>query len=609
MRFKGKHLLPCLIIIILSLLVYANSFESTFQYDDVHSLVVNPYIKDPANLLKLFWTPEMGSGLVKETSSYRPLLLVTYGLNFYMGGMNVFGYHLLNTIIHTGCALLVYFITFLILRNPFEAKEADSRRHNLTALLAALIFAIHPVQTESVTYITGRSSSLITLFFLGSFYTYLQYYFTGKLHHLIWSSLIYFCALLVKETAITLVPLLILLNFFFPSERSWKGRIFSLFSHLALSAIYLWGRLYFFGSLQYKTHQAVPSLYEQLLTQLRAWVHYIGTLIFPLTLNVDYDFPISHSIFEGQVILALGILLMIGVMVWRASRTFRPFGFFALWFAITLLPTNSIIPLEDVVTDRWLYLPSVAYAIIFALTAEWIFRAKIEYGPRPNKIIFFFLCALILEFYGYATLLRNFTWHNEWMLWEDAALKSPNKARPHNGLGLALSRTGRLDEAIVEFQRVLELDPKHGGAYLNLGSIYFKQGKLEEAIQALQKSIVLSPRLSPEAYNNLGVIFLNQGKTEEALKAYQQSVNIRPLNDAALYNLGDLYARQGDIDQAIAYMERVIKIAPESFRAYGMLSRLYEKKGWKEKSEEASKKALRHAPSIKYLPQAGGEFY
>jgi len=609
MRFKGKHLLPCLIIIILSLLVYSNSFESTFQYDDVHSIVVNPYIKNPANLLKLFWTPEMGSGLVKETSSYRPLLMASYALNFYLGGMNIFGYHLLNTIIHTGCALLVYLITIFFLRIPYEAKETDSNRQHLTALLAALIFAIHPVQTESVTYITGRSSSLTALFFLGSFYSYLQYHFTGKVHHLIWSSLSYLLALLVKETAITLLPLLILLHFFFPSGRTWKGRVLSLFPHLALSATYLWSRFHFFGSLQYKTHQAVPSLYEQLLTQLRAWVHYIGTLIFPLTLNVDYDFPISHSIFEGQVILALGILLMIGVMAWRASRTFRPFGFFALWFAITLLPTNSVIPLEDVVTDRWLYLPSVAYAVIFALTAEWIFRAKVEYGHRPRKIVFFFLCALILEFYGYATLLRNYTWHNEWMLWEDAALKSPNKARPHNGLGLALSRTGRLDDAIVEFQRVLELNPKHGGAYLNLGSIYFKQGKLEEAIEALQKSIILSPRLSPEAYNNLGVIFLNQGKTEEALKAYQQSVNIRPLNDAALYNLGDLYARQGEIDQAIAYMEKVIKIAPESFRAYGMLSRLYEKKGWKEKSQEATKKALLHAPSIKYLPQAGGEFF
>src|SRR4030042_6534777 len=426
MSFKGKHLLPCLSIITLSLLVYSNSFESPFQYDDVHSLVVNPYLKDPANLLKLFWTPVMGSGLVKETSSYRPLLLATYCLNFYLGGMNIFGYHLLNTIIHTGCALLVYFITIFFLRMPYGAKETDSNRQHLTGLLAALIFAIHPVQTESVTYITGRSSSLITFFFLGSFYTYLQYYFSGKLHHLAWSSLIYVLALLVKETAITLVPLLILLNSFLPPKRAWKLRFYSILPHLAISATYLWSRLYFFGSLQYKTHQAVPSFYEQLLTQLRAWVHYIGTLIFPLTLNVDYDFPISHSIFEGQVILAIGILLMIGVMVWRASRTFRPFGFFALWFAITLLPTNSVVPLEDVVTDRWLYLPSVAYAIIFALTAEWIFRAKIEYGPRSTKIIFFFLCALLLEFYGYATLLRNFTWHNEWMLWEDAALKSPN---------------------------------------------------------------------------------------------------------------------------------------------------------------------------------------
>ena len=155
-------------------------------------------------------------------------------------------------------------------------------------------------------------------------------------------------------------------------------------------------------------------------------------------------------------------ILVIGVvLLWKLSRTFRAAGFFSLWFVVTLAPTNTLIALDDVVTDRWLYLPSVGYAVVFALTAEWIYRKGIIRLGRERKLIFFFLCALVIELYGYSTLLRNFTWANEWMLWEDTKLKSPNLARPRNGLGLALADVGRMDfEAILEFKKAVAMDPQ-----------------------------------------------------------------------------------------------------------------------------------------------------
>ncbi len=590
----------CLLITLLILLVYSNSFENSFQYDDLHVILKNPSIKDPGNFLQFFLNPQMGSGLTKETSGYRPVLMATFAMNYSLGGLDVFGYHLINFLIHALSAILIYFITLFFLRRSGDEGEEKPGRNQMAALFAALIFAVHPVQTESVTYITGRSSSLTALFFLGSFWAYLQYGLTKRVRHLFLSSFSYVFALLVKETAITLPVLLILFNSFFPLQRTWKRRLFSIIPHLLLSVIYLAMRIYFFGSLQY-TSRPIRPLYDQLLTQLRAWVHYLGTLVVPLNLNVDYDFPVSHSFLEPQVILSVFILALVAVIIWKISKSIPAVGFFALWFTVTLLPTSSVIPLEDVITDRWLYLPSVGYAVIIALVGEKIFRAKVKTGSRAGKLVFFFLCALMVELYGVATLLRNFTWTTDWTLWEDAAAKSPNKSRPYIGLGWALTNAGRIEEAIGQFKKAIQLDPRDGRAYLNLGYIYFLQGKLEEATQAFKKAMTLSPNLLPECHNNLGVAYLRQGRIQEAIKEFQNALEIRPLYSNPYFNLAEIYDKQGDVDGAISCLEKITRFEPEFFKAHKELSRLYNKKGWKEKSQEAYRNYLKYAPWAKYL--------
>ncbi len=392
------------------------------------------------------------------------------------------------------------------------------------------------------------------LFFLGSFLAYLKYRSTQKVPYLGVSSLGYACALLTKETAITLLLILILFNLVFPHGDTFKKRFFSLLPYFLLSLIYLISRVYFFGSLQYGSRPVRP-LYDNLLSQSRAWVHYLGTLILPLNLNVDYDFRVSHSILESQVILSIFLLVAISLLIWRLSRSNRLVGFFALWFAITLLPTNSVIALEDLVTDRWLYLSSVGYAVLLALTVDWVFQKWVEQGRRAGKIVFFFLCALVIELYGSSTFLRNFTWANQRTLWEDAAAKSPHKARPYNSLGIALIFEGRLEEASQSLDRAITLAPQEGQAYINLGSVYMRQGKMEKALDIFQKAIPLNPLLLSDIYNNLGLIYFTLGRMEEGERASQKSIEIRPHHAAPYYNLGVYHEKKGDIDQAIYYYE------------------------------------------------------
>jgi tetratricopeptide (TPR) repeat protein len=591
-KYRNHHF--CLIITLLILMAYSNSFENAFQYDDTHVIERNPFVKDPSKIAQFLVNPQLGSGLYSETSSYRPLLMASLAFNHFLGGLNVFGYHLFNFLVHLLCTLLVYFTTLYIFRFTSFPTGADSLRSPLVALFAALVFGLHPVQTESVTYIGGRSSSLTALFFLASFFTYMQYRLSRSIQYLIFSSLAFACALLVKETAITLLAIVVLFEFMFLQGRTLKNRFLSLLPHFSLSIIYLIFRIYFFGSLQYGVRPVRP-FYDHILSQSRAWVHYLGTLILPLNLNIDYDFPVSNSILESQVILSIFLLVGISLVIWRLSRSNRLVGFFALWFAITLLPTNSLIALDDLVADRWLYLSSVGYAVLLALTADWVFQKRVQPWGRAGKIVFFFLGALVIEWYGFSTLLRNFDWTSQRTLWEDAVAKSPNKARPYNGLGLALALQNRLEEATQTLQYAIKLDPRGGQPYLNLGYVYSLQEDLDKAIESYEKVIPLSPKLLPEVYNNLGLTYLKQGRMEESEKYLRMAIEIRPHNAATHSNLGLYFEKKEDIDQAISCQEKANKLDPDNFLPYEALSRLYKIKGWNEKSQEAYQNFLRYS--------------
>lgn len=590
-RTRSNHFF-CFIITLLLLLAYSNSFKDSFQHDDIHTIVRNPFIKDPGRIPHFFVDPQMGSGIYNETSGYRPLLLATFAVNYYFGGLDVFGYHLFNFILHLLCTLLVYFVILYLFRFANLPIRVHPLRYQMTALFAALAFGLHPVQTESVTYITGRSSAMMALFFLASFFTYMQFHLTRKVGYLLLSTLTCACALLTKETAITLFPILLVFNLLFPHGDNVKRRYLSLLPHFLLTLLYLMIRIYFFGSLQYGA-QPVRPFYDNLLSQFRAWIHYLGTLILPLALNIDYDFPVSHSILETQVVLSIFLLAAISLLIWRLSRSDRLIGFFALWFAINLFPTNSIIALEDLISDRWLYLSSVGYAVLLALAASWIFQKWVEAGSRIGKIVFFFFCALVIEFYGFSTLLRNFDWTNQQTLWEDAVAKSPAKARPYNGLGLALVLQGRLEKGKEAFQHAIRLEPQGGQPYLNLGYVYSLEENWDKAIEYYERAIPFCPGRLSDIYSRMGLIYLRQQKMEDAEKYLRKAIEIRPHNAIAHCNLGLYFEERGDVERAISHLEKANKLDPDYLLPYEGLSRLYKRKGLSEKSQEVYRQLLR----------------
>jgi Tfp pilus assembly protein PilF len=592
-KFPGHDRVYYLILILAILLVYFNSFQNAFQFDDFHVLVKNPFVKSTENILKFFWEPKMGSGMIKETSAYRPLLMVSFVLNYALWGLDPWGYHLFNVAIHILCSIFVYLVALEFLRFGWDKEEVPPVPRRLVALFAALIFAVHPIQTESVTYISGRSSSLLALFYLAAFYFYMRQAMVEKVWPLIGFSFFYAVSLLVKETAVTLPVILILFDLLFPLGRTWKKRLLSLLPAVLMTTTYLVLRLYFFGSMQYGAKPLRP-FWTQLLLQPQAWVHYLGTLILPLNLSVDYEFVTPRSFWDAQVLWPAGILVALALVLWRISKARGIVGFFALWFTVNLLPTNSLVALEDIATDRWVYSSVVGYAVLAALAAYWVFQRKILHASRLVKIIFFFVCFLVVESYGHATLLRNFDWYSYWTLWEDAAAKAPHKARPRVGLGLALNQAGKVPEAIKEFEAALRIAPNAGEAHLNLGYIYFRQRRNKEAISHFQQALKISPLLAPECHNNMGAAYRELGRDQEAVQEFQLAIQARPIFARPYANLGIQYEKKGEIEKAISYLEKATELDPELAEAYFHLTQLYEKKGYAEKSREAAENLVKY---------------
>lgn len=418
-------------------LAYSSASLGVFQFDDYNVIVDNPAVTN--------WPPDL-SGL-------RPLLKLSYALNWSVGSAPI-GFHLFNVLVHWLNAVLVLMLCHRLSSHYLPENAA---RH--AALAGALLFALHPVHTEAVTYISGRSSSLMTCLYLASLLAYDR----GRvLDHRGWlwvaSPLLFAAALLTKETALTLPLALLLWELFCPAgsaaRHSWWRAQWVHWSLLLVAAII---------ALVHSTYSEM-LVFEPTLTTLRTQVHgvaYLMTRWIRLDdLNIDPDLPLQEDwnpLIVGQ---ALGLAALLAVGAWAAVR--RPWlGFGVLWFFVHLLPGNTLILRWDVASERQLYLAGIG--LFAAAGIEWTrFTSDL---PRPaSRIAASALLAVLAAF----TWNRNLDYRSEVALWEDTARKSPAKARAHNNLGEAYRLAGSLDLARASFRRALELDPGYLLARNNL---------------------------------------------------------------------------------------------------------------------------------------------
>jgi tetratricopeptide (TPR) repeat protein len=471
------------------------------------------------------------------------------------------------------------------------------------ALLSAILFVTHPVQTQAVTYIVQRFASLATCFYLLSLACYIISRLTERtkpryafyLLALISAVL----AMKTKEAAFTL-PLALYEVLFF--KGTLNKRFVRLVPLLLTMLIVPLSLLSFdmpageiMEAIEDKTLVQDMSRADYLLTEFRVIVTYIRMLFFPINQNLDYDYPLYHSFFDYQVLLSFLFLLSLlafGVYLLRrfsaAEQASRLVAFGIFWFFLALSVESTLIPLH-VIFEHRVYLPSAG--AFWALGAgAFVLLEKLNHKKvKAFTVLSFVLIPLVLS---YATYARNNVWRTELSLWEDVVRKSPEKARGHNNLGFAYWSEGLTDKAIEHYLISLKLNPDFATAYNNLGLAYYNKGLIDSAMAYYEISIRLEPDYV-KAYNNLGVAYGSKGQFDKAIEYFQAALKLNPGYAEAHNNMGNAYDSRGLTDKAIEHYGAAIRLRPDHIEAYNNLGVAYGSKGRFDKAIEYFQAALK----------------
>lgn len=614
MHLINRPFVHIVLIILLISLTYSNTITAPFEFDDVPNIADNLAIR---NLLNFTDISNLDKSNILE--SVRPLLSTRYigylsfALNFAIHGLDVKGFHLVNITIHIINSVLVYVLLQLTYRTPcFQGRNtavsADSR--NFVAVFTALLFAAHPIQTQAVTYIVQRFTSLASLFYLLSLVTYVRFRLasrSSKYNYAFYmlSLALAIIAMKTKEFAL-LLPVMIALYEFAFFEGGLKKRILHLVPYALTISIIPLSLMGVSASYVSGTDGSVSRV-DYLLTQFRVIMTYLRLLIFPVNQNLDYDYPIYRSLFAPEVFLSflfLVSLLALGIWLYRNSNMGNRFNSWFLiascgiiWFFISVAPESSIIPIKDVIFEHRMYLPSLGIFLAFVAVTEHLIS---KWQCKFNKIRNFAVLAMtiLLTALSVTTYARNAIWSDEVLFSEDVAKKSPHKARPHYSLGLAYWNHGRIDEAVRAYKTVIKIEPAFSAdVYNNLGLALRARGNEDEAIQQYKIALTINP-LDPDVHFNLANTYINKNLIAEAVSEYEVSVKCKPDDPKTHYYLAIAYTKLGLIDDASKEYAIVIGLNPQDVAARNNLGNIYKSSGRLDDAMKEYLAALRIKPDF-----------
>ncbi len=559
-------------IAVLGIFIYSNSFDCGFQFDDKSNIVQNQAIRNLSDTHAIW-----------DFDHSRFFAYYTFALNYHLGGLNVWGFHFMNVMIHLLNAFLVFWITLMLFRAPGLKDKPIAKHASAIALTTALLFVSHPLATGAVTYIVQRLASLVTLFYLLSVAMYCQARLSdSKMKY------VYFAGTLVaglfaihtKENAFTFPFALLLVELYFFSTKKISLNFkdskvivalvgFFGFIALALSTF----SFSVFNPLQPTNNNpyTISSL-NYFYTQLTVIVKYIRLLLLPIGQNIDHDIPMAQSLF-GMPTLVSGLfllaLLALAVYLFKRQKLIS-FGIF--WFFLTLSVESSFIPITDFMFEHRTYLPSFGF---FLIISSVLFLFAWE------KYKTFAIAALVLIIGSNSILAhqRNKVYKDELSLWSDVVAKSPNKVRGHLNLGYVYGNQQQWEQAIPQFNKVNELEPnRHSAAYYNLGIAYWSQQQQQKAMENYSMAIKLDSTYA-EAYQGRGVGYHFLNEPDKALADYSKAISLSPQKPDLYYNRGMIYAIKQQWEAAVSDFTTAINASSQNpdyyynrAHAYGSLN-------------------------------------
>lgn len=529
---------------VVTLAAYLNSFSGALVYDDRASITENESIRQ-------LWPPGPAFNPPGSAGTGgRPLGNFSFAVSYALSGLAPWGYHVINVLTHILAALVLFGVVRRTLLQSALRGRFGAHATPLAVAIAGL-WAVHPLHTQVVTYLSQRTESLMALFYLLTLYCFIRGVAEAPRRWLPLAVVACFCGALCKEIIAT-APLLILLY-----DRTFVAGTFA-------AALRLRGKFYaalaaswpLLGWLLIGVKQrgvgyglGIPWL-DYALTECKAVLLYLKLSLLPYPLVFDRGIELLSDPVAAAP-YALGLAALLGATVWALWK--RPLlGFAGAWFFVILAPASSVIPvIQQPIAENRPYLPSAA---ILALAVLGLHTVA---GRRTALVASGVLAGIALG----ATIARNRDYASEISIWTDTVAKVPRNARAHYNLGVPHDYAGRRDEAMACYRAAIALAPDYPEPHANLGNALTDLGRPAEALPLLQTAVRLRPSYA-EAQFNLGNAFLHLNRPDEAIAAYRETLRLNPNQPKALNNLGIVFINANRHAEALPEFDRAIAIAP-----------------------------------------------
>lgn len=589
------------VLMLIVVALYARTLSFEFVFDDWHYIAGNSLLHDARSFLFPFHFTSFATSGVQQGIDpdlalnfiLRPVTYFTFFLNHVQGGADPWGFRMVNIVIHAINAALVYTLIRLVIRAAARGDAGQNpRAGSLASFAGAALFAMHPMQVESVTYVTQRFESLATLFYLGSCTAWLSALMeestnnkrARKLRHV--SIVLLVTGMLSKETVITAPVIMVVLDVLClrggVKAACRRALVPLLCMALPLVLLAAASRAQNGGTLDLTKTVNITNVdltpvtpWQYALTQIGASVGYLGLWLWPQGQNADADFHAVTSALDWRVLAPAAVIAGLLVLAWwayvkiRRDWTGAALAGGTLFYFIALAPSSSFIPLPDLFVEHRSYLPSVGLALAAAALMELLRRAVAIRGWPERTIPAALTCAVLML--GAATWMRNDAWSTEVTFWQDAVAKSPHKARPWQSLGTALAASGDKATGLECLHRAIEIDPRFLPAWVNASVICIETRQFDEAVKTSRAALAWHPAAAV-LHHNLGIALAHTGLPREAIASFLRAIDALPASADSHLCVGLLYERLNDSQHALEHLRQAAVLRPDDEQMHSALA-------------------------------------
>lgn len=620
------------VIISAAILSFAGNIDGDFVFDDREAILKNKAIREFGKILESdFWGHPIRSRYSHK--SYRPITTFTFALNYAFSGLHSTTYHIVNIILHAVVCLMVYKLVLNF------SSIFDFRYSYNTAFYASLLFAVHPIHSEAVASIVGRAELLMALFTLAALYLYLKSWSKSRfsIGSVAAILILSISAMFSKEQGIVVMPLCVLFDvmaskfsllYFVTALKKWMEdrknhnvtdtrrksflisyyaciRRLALCSFVCLTLLLVRFSIIGFQLPQFSSKDNSiafnPFILLRMINYCYIYMLNIWLQLYPFQLCFDYSMgciPLIESVTDQRLVVVtifiIAVILIAAQLIRGFNEQYKIETFCILFYAISFIPASNIfVTVGFVVAERILYLPSVAFCILFARLfgkLEQIMTSK-NIGYIPNSSISIIVILLLIKSYK-----RSKEWRNELDLYESGLLVCPFNAKIHYNIAKIMAENGDTDRATTNYINAIRLNPNYEQALNNLANIYLKNNRSKEAERLLRKTVQVSPNFAA-GWMNLGIALMARKRYKDAENSFRKALSLRLPYPDCLYNMGLLYLQQNKKTYARRFWQSVIREKPSHKEAWLNLLILLDEMGHCEEASSMANKVLTYHPT------------